>query len=140
MDIGLKEDNDVPKSATALKNWHLNKDDKELIIDLNENRVPQNLFGTTVTTGFDFYRELVKSSDFLKGITQRLVSIYFNGYSSNKQSEIVNKIVASNPTQFQDILLQIIFSKEFLYNATKVKSIEESGFNIMRKIDFYATL
>ena len=130
-------DADVPPAGIALKNWRLNLSDNELVIGLNSNEEPQELFGTTVTTGFDFYRELVKSSDFTRGVVTRLVNIYFAEVSDTKQSEIISTIVNSNPSRFEDILLQIVFSKEFLYNTQKVKSIEETSFGIGKTIDFY---
>ena len=139
MEIFLSDFNDshVPPAAIALKNWRLNKSDDELIIGLNQNDQPQELFGTTVTTGFDFYRELVKSDAFVPGVVRRLVNLYFPNKSSSKKDEIINTIVASNPTRFEDILLQIVFSKEFLYNTEKVKTIEEASFGIAKRISFH---
>ncbi len=130
-------DSDVPKAAIALKNWKLERKDGELIIGLNQNSVPQNLFGTTVTTGFDFYRELVKSDAFLQGVIRRIVNVYFPNYSESKKSEIVNLIKSSKPEQFQDIFLQIVFSKEFLYNSNRVKSLEETVFHMAKNMSFY---
>lgn len=130
-------DSDVPKAAIALKNWKLERKDGELIIGLDQNSVPQNLFGTTVTTGFDFYRELVKSDAFLQGVIRRIVNVYFPNYSESKKSEIVNLIKSSRPEQFQDIFLQIVFSKEFLYNSNRVKSLEETVFHMAKNMSFY---
>ncbi len=130
-------DSHVPPAGIALKNWRLDRNDNELIIGLNQNDQPQELFGTTVTTGFDFYRELVKSADFTKGVTTRLVNMYFSESTEQKKSEIVSTIVSSNPSRFEDILLQIIFSKEFLYHTSRVKSIEEASFSIGKRIDYY---
>jgi len=139
MEIFLSDFNDshVPPAAIALKNWRLDKKDNELIIGLNQNDQPQELFGTMVTTGFDFYRELVKSDKFVPGVVRRLVNLYFPNKSSSKKNEIINTIVTSNPNQFTDILLQIIFSKEFLYHTEKVKTIEETSFGIAKRLYFF---
>ena len=131
------DDSDVPKAAIALKNWKLERKDGELVIGLDQNSVPQDLFGTTVTTGFDFYRELVKSDAFLQGVIQRIVDLYFPNYTDSKKSEIVNLIKSSRPEQFQDIFLQIVLSKEFLYNSNRVKSFEETVFHIAKNMSFY---
>ena len=131
------DDSDVPKAAIALKNWKLERKDGELVIGLDQNSVPQDLFGTTVTTGFDFYRELVKSDAFLQGVIQRIVDLYFPNYTNSKKSEIVNLIKSSRPEQFQDIFLQIVLSKEFLYNSNRVKSFEETVFHIAKNMSFY---
>ncbi|MBU1669398.1 hypothetical protein KKC13_13410 [bacterium] len=139
LEIFLLDFNDshVPSAGIALQNWSLDRRDNELIIGLNQNDQPQELFGTTVTTGFDFYRELVKSSGFTTGVVTRLVNMYFSEVTAVKKDEIINTIVNSNPTRFEDILLQIIFSKEFLYNTEKIKSIEEASFGIGKRIDFF---
>ena len=136
MEIFLFDFNDshVPLAGIALQNWRLNLSDNELIIGLHQNEEPQELFDTTVTTGFDFYRELVKSSDFLPGVTTRLVNKYFNERTEEEQTEIISTIVNSNPSRFEDILLQIVFSKEFLFNTSKIKSIEESVFGVGKRI------
>ena len=130
-------DVDVPKSAITLQNWRLNRRDNELIIGLDENDVPQNLFGTTVTTGFDFYRELVKSSAFLNGVTTRIVNQYFPQYTQAQKSHVIDAIVGSNPTRFEDILLQILFSKEYLLNNSRMKMVEETALYLVKSSDFY---
>lgn len=130
-------DSHVPMAGIALKNWKLDRYDLELEIGLNQNTVPQPLFGTTVTTGTDFYRELVKCDEFLPGVIKRLVGMYFGDYSQSKQAQIISMIEQSKPERFQDILLQIIFSKEFLYNSERVKGFEEAAFHIAKRLDFF---
>ena len=139
LEIFLYDYNDshVPRAATALKNWRLDTIDGELDIGLDQNTVPQSLFGVTVTTGLDFYRELVKSEAFLHGVIKRLVEFYFTDYTETKQDEIVALIKSSRPEQFQDILLQIVFSKEFLYNSTKIKSFEETAYHMAKKMSLH---
>ncbi|KIM05562.1 MAG: hypothetical protein KN64_03530 [Sulfurovum sp. AS07-7] len=134
------DDSNVPKAAIALKDWRLDTTDRELIIGLNQNTVPQELFGTTVTNGFDFYREIVNNSNFTKAIATRLVNMYFSEFTSEQKNEIISSIVASNPTHFNDIILQIIFSKEFLYNSSRVKSIEETFYGISKRLSFYPSI
>ncbi|CAA6805911.1 MAG: Unknown protein [uncultured Sulfurovum sp.] len=142
LEIFLLDFNDshVPRAGIALQNWSLNRNENELLIGLNQNDVPQELFGTTVTTGFDFYRELVKTDDFRKGVSSRLVARYFPEVTSEKKSEIVASIISSKPNTFQDILLQIIFSKEFLLHTEKIKTIEETVYPLMKTISFYDRL
>ena len=134
------DDSDVPRAGIALQNWRLNRRDNELIIGLNQNDAPQELFGTTVTTGFDFYRELVKADNFKKAVIARLVGRYFPTVTAVKKAEIIGSILSSQPSSFQDILLQIIFSKEFLFNTAKVKTIEEATYGVAKSIYFYDQL
>ena len=130
-------DADVPKAAITLQNWRLNRRDNELVIGLVENDVPQNLFGTTVTNGFDFYREMVKSSGFLKGVTTRIVNQYFAQYTNVEKKSVIDAIVGSNPSRFEDILLQIVFSKEYLLNDSRVKMVEETAFYLAKSSAFF---
>jgi len=128
-------DEDIPIAATALQNWKLNRDNDTLVIGLNENTEPLKLFGTTIYNGEDFYRELVKSSAFAYGVTKRLVEFFFTDYTKNEQDSITKKIVSSHPETWQDILKQIVFSKEYLLNASRAKSAEEAFFSLSRKMD-----
>ncbi len=130
------DDTNVPKSAKTLQNWYLDDDNDTLVIGLNQNTIAQDLFGTTVTTGFDFYRELVKSDGFISGSVQRLVDFFFTDNDSTSKAQITDQIIASNPETWQDILLQIVFSKEFLLHTSRAKSAEELLYSLVRKLEY----
>ncbi len=138
MEIYLQNFNDelVPIAAQALKNWTLNRDNDTLVIGLDENTEPLELFGTTITDGFDFYRELVKSKEFIPEVTSRLVDIYFPSFSDTQKANVTLQITASKPQTWQDILLQIVFSKTYLFDSIKPKSAEELFFSLSKKIHF----
>jgi len=126
----------VPIAGKALQNWRLDSGGDTLIVGLNQNTKPLTLFNTTIYNGDDFYRELVKSPLFIKGITTRLVNYFFPEESTNKKSKITTSILESNPETWQDIMLQIVFSSEYLLHSSRVKSAEELFFSLSRKIDF----
>jgi hypothetical protein len=130
------DDTDVPKAATTLQSWYLDDDYDTLVIGLNQNTFPQDIFGTTVTTGFDFYRELVKSNGFTNGSVRRLVDFFFTDNDDASKTVITDQIVASNPETWKDILLQIVFSKEFLLHTKRAKSAEELLFSLVRKLEY----
>jgi len=130
------KDSHVPLAAKALQNWKLNTDSDTLEIGLNVNTEPISLFGTTIYTGDDFYRELAKSNDFAYGVTTRLVDFFFTDYSQSDKEDIVKTIVSSNPETWQDILLQIVFSKEYLLNNQRAQSAEETFFSLLKKMNF----
>jgi len=130
------KDSHVPLAAKALQNWHLNIDSDTLEVGLNKNTTPLNLFNTTIITGEDFFRELAKSKAFQKGVTKRLVDFFFPKKSENKRLEIANTIVKSNPETWQDILVQIIFSKEYLLNNNRALSAEERFYSFAKKTKF----
>ena len=71
------KDSDVPLAGQALKNWSLSSDGDTLEVGLNKNTKPIKLFGKTIYTGEDFYRELVKSSAFLVELPIDLLTSFF---------------------------------------------------------------
>ena len=129
-------DTDVPLAATALQNWKLDRDTDTLVVGLNENTKPLHLFNTTVYNGDDFYREMVKSKQFSYGVTKRLVQFFFTNDTAKKINSITNAIVSSNPQTFQDILEQIVFSKEYLLHTTRPKSAEETFYSLAKKMNY----
>jgi hypothetical protein len=131
-----QDDSHFPLAGKALQNWKLNTDSDTLEVSLNENRDPLNLFGTIVVNGDDFYRELVKSSLFTKGVTRRLVDFFFPQASINKKVSLTQSIVASHPETWQDILMQIIFSEEYLLHNARAKSAEESFYSLAKKLNY----
>ena len=130
------DDVNVPRAARTLQNWYLDDDADTLVIGLNENTIPQPLFGTTVTTGFEFYRELVKSNGFVSGSVRRLVDFFFTDHDETQKIQITDLIVASHPETWQDILLQIVFSKEFLLHTSRAKSAEELFYSLVKKLEY----
>ncbi len=142
LEIFTLDDNDshVPLAAKALQNWGLNSDSDTLEVGLNKNTTPIALFGTTIYTGEDFYRELVKSDAFIKGVSRRLVDFFFPQKSEAKKQEIVQKIVASKVETWQDILEEILFSKEYLLYNSRALSAEERAYSFMKKTKFQVGL
>jgi len=126
----------VPLAGKALQNWKLDRDNDTLVVSLNENRTPIKLFGTTLYNGDDFFRELVKSNAFTQGVTTRLVNFFFPNKTQSKQTQIIQAIVKSQPETWQDILLQIVFSEEYLLHNNRAKSAEELFFSFAKKSDF----
>ncbi len=130
------DDNKVPLAAKALQNWKLDRRSFTLVVGLNENTKPIELFNTTIYNGDDFYRELVKSNQFTTGVTARLVDFFFPNADADKKANLTATIVSSKPETWQDILLQIVFSKEYLLHTNRAKSAEESFFSLTKKIDY----
>jgi hypothetical protein len=130
------DDTHVPLAGKALQNWKLNTDSDTLEVGLNRNTTPLSLFGTTVYNGDDFYRELAKSNAFTSGVTSRLVDFFFPEKSSTQKASIVSSIVSSKPETWQDILLQILFSEEYLLNNNRAQSAEETFFSLTKKVHF----
>ncbi|PIE72147.1 MAG: hypothetical protein CSA19_02360, partial [Deltaproteobacteria bacterium] len=130
------QDGHVPIAATALQNWYLDNESDTLVIGLNKNTKPLSLFHTTIVDGFDFYRELVKSDAFVTGITSRLVDFFFTSAAIEQKASIVDKIVYSKPERWEDILLQLVFSREYLLHADRQKSLEELFYSLVKKMPY----
>jgi len=141
MEIFLMDGDDakVPLAAKTLKNWRLDRDHDTLVVDYNENFEPVELFGTSVRTGYDFYEALVVQPEFVSAVAKRLTKVYFPENTAEYRAEIAASIANSNPTQWQDVLLQIVFSEAYLMNESmRVKSAEEAIFSSMKKLKFRA--
>ena len=131
-----ENDAHVPIAGQALQNWRLDVESDTLAVGLNQNTQPLHLFGTIILNGDDFYRELVKSSLFTKGVSTRLVNYFFPEEESAKKSQIITSILASTPETWQDIMLQIVFSSEYLLHSSRTKSAEELFFSLSKKMDY----
>ena len=130
-------DEDVPFAAQALKNWHLSRYADTLVVSLDRNTEPLSLLGDMhFTTGVDFYSALANSDSFTKGVVTRLVNFMFTDTDASSQSQIISKIVSSQPEAWSDILKQIVFSKEYLLHTKRAKSIEELTFSLMKKLSY----
>jgi len=129
-------DQDVPKGAIACQNWHLTdgNDQFQLVIGFNENAKVQTVLDTGVINCYDFYRVVSQHSLLIPRITTVLVGSFFMGFSDDKNTAIINAIVAANPQTFQDIFLMMLFSKEYLMNVERPKEFEETFFNIAARI------
>ncbi len=138
LEIFTLDENDahVPLAGKALQNWKLDRDNDTLVVSLNQNREPISLFGTTIYNGDDFYRELVKSTLYTKGVVVRLVDFFFPNETESSQEMLANTIVESNPETWQDIFAQIIFSEAYLLYSEQAKSAEELFFPLAKKMNY----
>ena len=130
-----REDSHVPPTAKALQNWKLN-DKRELIISGDENKEPIEMFGKTIYNGYDFYEALVLTSKFIESVTQRVVNVYFNTFTTTQKRAVVSTILQSHPENFRDIFVQILFSKEHLFHTNRVKTVDETFYSLAKKIHF----
>ncbi len=146
LEIWLYDFNDshVPLAAKALKNWSYykyfewpnNKYTFNNGTNDSENNETITLFGKEIGTGLDFYRAVIESESFMPTLVDRIVGRFFPTFDADKRGEIVKKIVDAKPETFKDIFNMIIFSKEYLYNSDKIKSIEEAALGLIHTLEF----
>lgn len=112
--------------------------DYQLVIDNSEaNTEPQKVLGSWVTSCEDFYEVIANHPLVIPRITTYLVDRFFPNTDAAKRNEIVKDIVSKNPVRFHDIFSAIIFSREYLLNNEKPKSLEETYFNLADRIDWH---
>jgi hypothetical protein len=131
-----EDDSHVPIAGQALKNWKLDRDNDTLVVSLNQNTEALTLFGTTIYNGDDFYRELVKSNLYTKGVSSRLVEFFFPNETESQKTDILNALIASKPETWKDILIQIVFSEAYLLHSEQAKSAEELFFPMAKRMYF----
>jgi len=143
MEIYLKRfrDDEVPLAAIACKNWYLT-DDREgyqLRKGANVNTEPQTLLDRNdIVSCEDFYHALANHQQLIPTITSRLVDVFFAGESAAKRAALADNIAATHPSKFEQIFEAILFSKEYLLNATRTKSYEETLYGTGSRIGWYA--
>ena len=142
MEIFLERfiDAEVPLAAVACKNWSLEEEDDEymLVIGPEKNTESVEILETSLVECLEFYDAVANHADLIPTVVSTLVNIFFNGYLPEDKAKIVDDIVEDDPTTFNDIFKNIIFSKEYLLNVERPKQFEETFFSLASRIDWYA--
>ncbi len=133
-------DEEVPRAATACKNWYLTDDSQgyELVVDFNENTEPQYILDTWVVNCYDFYRAVADHPSLIPTITSVLVDLFFSTHSDEERKRLVETIVSTGPVTFRDLFTTILFSKEYLLHTQRPRGFEETFFNLADRIEWYA--
>ena len=138
------DDSHVPLAAEALKNWSYYTYfewpyNKYTFIDGvgdEDNDITVNLLGRQLRTGLDFFNAVIDNENFMPTVVDRLVSRFMPNLDADTRAEAVEQIVASNPDSFKDIFDQIIFSKLYLLESDRSKTIEEVVLAFMDNLKF----
>ncbi len=142
MEIFLKRfiDAEVPLASMACKNWSLKEKDDEylLVIGDEKNTEPVEILDTTVVECTQFYQAVADHADLIPTVAATLVDIFFFGYLPADKARIVDDLVEDDPTTFNEIFQNIIFSKEFLLNVERPKQFEEVFLSLADRVDWYA--
>jgi len=136
--LGLFEtEEDSYRGGIACKDLYLTNEDDGYLIRRTDfpNTVPQLILQNQyVTTCEDLY-------DVIAGhplLIPRVVEVIFNYFvelradNLDYRQGIINAIAASNPQTFEDIFTAILFSKEYLLNIERPRTVEE---NLMPLLD-----
>jgi len=137
--LGLFDrDEDVPRAAIACQDLYLTDQNEgyELVSTGFMNTRPQYVLDTFVTTCNDFYDVVASHPLLIPRVTTVLVEYFFFTRTSEERLKIVSDIVAGNPQTFQDVFKSILFSKEYLLNTERPKSIEENYFSTAHQLKY----
>jgi hypothetical protein len=142
MEIFLKRfiDAEVPLAAQACKNWSLIEEDDEyiLVIGDEKNTEPVEILETTVVECIEFYDAVSNHAALIPTVISTLVNVFFAGSPPEDRQRITDDIVADEPSTFNEIFINILFSKEFLINIERPKQFEEVFLGLASRIDWYA--
>jgi len=103
-------------------------------VDLNES---VELFGFTLKNGYDFFRMVTEHPDFMPTVVARIVDYFFPTMSEDERASIAEKILEDRPETFQQIFAQILFSKKYLFESDKVKSVEEIFYPMTQALPYH---
>jgi hypothetical protein len=71
-------------------------------------------------------------------VVSTLVDVFFAGSLAEDRQRITDDIVAEEPSTFNEIFVNILFSKEFLIKIERPKQFEELFLGLASRIDWYA--
>ena len=138
------DDSHVPLAAKALKNWKFytyyeRPYDKYVFVNGvgdEENNETVYLLGRALRTGDDFFDAVVNNDHFIPTVVDRIVGRFFPTFSPERKAEITQAIVATQPKTFKEIFDAILFSKAYLLESDKVKTVEETVYSLIDTLDF----
>ena len=148
------DDSHVPPAAQALKNWRweLRREKNAEGIYGNiykfyngtnnrteENQQPVELLGKRIRTGEEFYRAIVEHPDFLPGVIERIVNLFFPTFSAEQKREIISAIAQAKPATFRELFAHILFSKKYLLQSKRIKTMEEVYMSLAHTLDMEPT-
>ncbi len=139
------DDSKVPLAAKVLKNWRFytyyerpyQKYVFENGMNDDENNETVHLLGRDIRTGREFFRAVVENENFIYTVAHRIVGHFFPTFDAAKKESIAELILAQKPKTFKDIFDAILFSKAYLFESDKVRSIEETMYALMDTLDFH---
>lgn len=134
-------DEEVPKAATACKNWYLTDDSEnyQLLKTTDFNTEAQSLLETNnIVNCEDFFRAVADHPQLIPGVTRRIVEALLSDAPQKSKDALVGAIVQSKPTTFRQLYAVLINSKTFLLHAPKTKSVEEVFFSLASRLDWKA--
>jgi len=139
------DDSKVPLAAKVLKNWRFytfyERPYQKYVFEdgMNdyENNETVHLLGRDIRTGREFFKAVVEHENFIYTVVYRIVGHFFPTFDAAKKESITELILAQKPKTFKDIFDTILFSKAYLFESDRVKSVEETMYGLMDTLNFH---
>jgi len=136
------DDSEVPKAATACKNWylHVNQSYTLQFDGAEPNTVPQYglLDRDDIISCEDFYHAIAGHPSLIPSMTSRLIDHFFYGYSAEFKEKFINSVMTANPKHFDQLFDAIVFSYEYLTKVTRKHSYEEAFLSSAARLEWSA--
>ncbi len=138
--LGLFNDTEEEQQNTinggiACDAWYLtdNNADYQLLKDFNKPDVvgTVKVLGSYISTCEELYDVVAGHPLLIPRVTEVIVNYFLDGTPSVAKQALIQSIVNTGPTTFEDVFIAIMFSKEFLLNSQRPKTFEENAFNFL---------
>jgi len=133
--LGLFEtEEDSLRGGIACKDLYLTPEDEDYLIRRTDfpNTEPQLILGTNyVTICDDLYDVIAGHPLIIPRVTEVIINYFFSGRPLEVRTSMIASITASSPETFEDIFKAILYSKEYLLNTERPKTIEENMLSLM---------
>jgi len=130
--LGLFEtEEDSYRGGIACKDLYLTDASDDYLIRRTDfpNTVPQLILQNQyVTTCDDLYEVIAGHPLLIPRVVEVITNYFFELRADNLdyRQRLINSIASSNPQTFEDIFTAILFSREYLLNIERPRSIEEN--------------
>ncbi len=136
-----EEQQNTINGGIACNNWYLtdNNGGYQLLPDPTRPDgagATVQVFGQYINSCDELYDVVAGHALLIPRVTEVIVNYFLDGSSSATKSALIENIVASSPTTFDDIFLSVMFSKSFLLNNQRPKTFEENAFGFLNSMHY----
>lgn len=137
--------NDTPEEQQNTLNggkvcdyWSLSDDDENYVLKSDpikpEGTQTLKVFGQYVSTCHELYDVVSGHPLLIPRVVEVIVNYFLDGSPAELKTELIQNIVSTGPTTFDDVFLAIIYSEAFLLQAERPKTIEENAFGFLNSM------
>ena len=136
-----EEQQNTINGGIACNNWYLtdNNDGYQLLPDPTRPDgagATVQVFGQYINSCDELYDVVAGHALLIPRVTEVIVNYFLDGSSSETKQALIQNIVASSPSTFDDIFLSVIFSKSYLLHSERPKTFEENAFGFLNSMHY----